>query len=173
MSKTIKRDTLRGAISYLQNKTGVKKFSASKVNSITECYDAIYEIVKTDVELGLNKKLERQITLNKTLNELNCELVKEKEELTKRLDNVKAYGEKLIKDITETQKNNTDLKFELEEVKREKTLIMAELNSKTDKFIEVVDKEATMSNEIKELKKMNGAVLFAVLVLIGMIIAKI
>lgn len=173
MGKAIKRDILRGVVSYLQNKTGVKKFSASKVNSITECYDAIYEIVKADVELEFNKKLERQITLNKTLNELDCELVKEKEELSKRLENVKNYGEKLIKDIAEVERNNVNLKSELEEAKREKELLVSELNAKTDKFIEVIDKETTMSNEVKELKKMNGAVLFAVLVLIGMIIAKI
>lgn len=172
MGKAIKRDMLRGVVSYLQNKTGIKKFVASKINGVTECYDAIYEIVKADVELEFDKKLERQITLNKTLNELNCDLVKEKEELSKRLENVKAYGEKLIKDFAEAQKNNLDLNSELEEAKREKELLVSELNTKTDKFIEVIDKETTMSNEIKELKKMNGAVLFAVLVLIGMIIAK-
>lgn len=173
MGKAIKRDILRGVVSYLQNKTGIKKFVASKINGVTECYDAIYEIVKADIELEFNKKLERQITLNKTLNELNCELAKEKEELSKRLENVKAYGEKLIKDIAEAERNNANLKYELEEVKREKELLVSELNAKTDKFIEVIDKETTMSNEVKELKKMNGAVLFAVLVLIGMIIAKL
>lgn len=173
MGKSTKRDMLRGVVSYLQNKTGVKKFITSKINGVTECYDAIYEIVKIDVELDSTKKLERQITLNKTLNEINCELVKEKEELTKRLENVKAYGEKLIKDIAEAERNNANLKFELEEAKREKELLISETNAKIDKFIEVIDKEATMSSDIKELKKMNGAVLFAVLVLIGMIIAKI
>lgn len=173
MGKAIKRDILRGVVSYLQNKTGVKKFVASKITGVTECYDAIYEIVKADIELEFNKKLERQTTLNKTLNELNCELVKEKEELSKRLENVKNYGEKLIKDIAEAEKNNLDLKSELEEAKREKELFVSELNAKTDKFIDVIDKETTMSNDVKELKKMNGAVLFAVLVLIGMIIAKL
>lgn len=173
MGKAIKRDMLRGVVSYLQNKTRIKKFVASKINGVTECYDAIYKIVKADVELEFNKKLERQITLNKTLNELNCELVKEKEELSKRLENVKKYGEKLIKDIEEAKRNNVNLKFELEEVKREKEFLVSELNAKTDKFIEVIDKETTMSSEVEELKKMNGAVLFAVLVLIGMIIAKL
>lgn len=137
MGKTIKRDILRGAVSYFQNKLGIKKYNASKIMSIEQCYNAIYDVVKSDIINSKKKDDELFKKTNIALNELNCEL---KKEMQNKEIEAKNKIEYLEKQNNRLRRSNFDVLNECEELRHalEKSETLVKVTSVTCVMLSIV-----------------------------------
>ena len=129
MGNTVNRDRLRGMLSELQTMTGKRVSATRHLMSKRDCYNAIYELMK--LELGINTKKENETLkrLNKTLNEVNCEVNQDREELRKSilkhsakeelLKNDNYFLNKRIKSL-QLSLNNYKNDFDMQVLKNEK-----------------------------------------------------
>lgn len=143
-----KRDVLRGVVTDLQKMTGVKAFKIRDLNSQDDCYKAVYEVVKADVSKTKDKKIQ---SLEKTLqavHKVNCDIVKEREDLRKKILIMSSENTLLKKD------NETLRKLSLEN----------ENSKKMEKFYQDENKILWERND--NLKKFNK-ILFIIDVLAG------
>lgn len=121
MSNTINRDKLRGIVSDLQKLTGKKVTVTRVLMSKRDCYKAIHELMKLELNIDTKKENETLKRLNKTLNEVNCEVNQDREELRKEnvellnkvkyLENKKSYYcNRFVNEMKENLKNKDKMK---------------------------------------------------------------
>lgn len=121
MGNTVNRDRLRGILSELQTMTGKRVSATRHLMSKRDCYNAIYELMKLELNIDTKKENETLKRLNKTLNEVNCEVNQDREELRKEnvellnkvkyLENKKSYYcNRFVNEMKENLKNKDKMK---------------------------------------------------------------
>lgn len=85
----LKRDMLRGVVSELQKRTGVRVSATRHLTSQEDCYNAILEIGKRK---AMDKRVEVLTKVNRSLNELNCVLKKENSRLEKKVKKYRFFS---------------------------------------------------------------------------------
>ena len=138
MGQSIKRDSYRKIITELQSELGIKLVKVGKLTNKKACIEAICNIVKLSLQTQERKEIDKYIETNRALNDINCELKRENQELKDKIlelefkinqkneeyifmkQQLKEYQESL-----EIRQNNFDnLLSDFNNVKKQKTKIL-------------------------------------------------
>lgn len=157
MSNTLNRDKLRGIVSDLQKLTGRRITPTRFLMSKQDCYKAIYDLMKLELNIDTKNENETLKRLNKTLNEVNCEVNQEREELRKEVEKLEKENKELKNGVFVQSVMELDAKLlsENEFLKKENEKLEGRLKGFHSDAKEVsCRKDAELHSQIYENKKL-------------------
>lgn len=138
MGQSIKRDSYRKIITELQSELGIKLVNVGKLTNKKACIEAICNIVKLSLQTQERKEIDKYIATNKALNDINCELKRENQELKDKILELEfkinqkneeyIFMKQQLKEYQESleirQNNFNNLLSDFNNIKKQKTKIL-------------------------------------------------